>query len=494
MSAMTSTTQDTGVLARLDAYFGITARGSSFSQEIRGGFTTFFTMAYIVVLNPLILGFVQDKEGNFLGGGAEPNLGMIAAATALVAGVLTILMGAYARFPIAIAAGLGINAFVAYGLVGSGMFTWPEAMGLIVLEGALVLVLVLTKLRIKFLHAVPMPLKKAIAAGIGLFLAYIAFWDSRMVTDDLSSATPGAFGDGGSISTVPTLLFLVGIMLGGILLVRKVKGALLLSIVSVTVLAFIVEAIWSFGPVAEDNPGGWALVVPTFAGQDWSFLPDLGLIGQVSLFGGFSSGVAIVTVLMTVFSLLVVDFFDTLGTMTAVGEEAHLNDEDGIPENSQKILIVDSVSAMAGGAASVSSNTAYIESASGVGDGARTGLASVVTGLAFVVATFLSPLANIVPFEAATPVLVLVGLMMLASATDIDWRDFRIAVPAFLTIIVMPFGYSIAAGIGVGFIAYVVISAGTGRAKDIKPLMWVGAAAFAVYFALPAIRSLLGIA
>jgi len=192
------------------------------------------------------------------------------------------------------------------------------------------------------------------------------------------------------------------------------------------------------------------------------------------------TGVAIVTVLMTVFSLLVVDFFDTLGTMTAVGEEAHLNDEDGIPENSQNILIVDSVAAMAGGAASVSSNTSYIESASGVGDGARTGLASIVTGLAFIVATFLSPLANIVPFEAATPVLVLVGLMMLASATDIDWRDFRIAVPAFLTIIVMPFGYSIAAGIGVGFIAYVVINAATGRSKDVKPLMWVGALAFAV--------------
>ncbi|WNM24126.1 NCS2 family permease [Demequina capsici] len=490
---MTSTAQDTGVRMRLDAYFGITERGSTFSQEIRGGLTTFFTMAYIVVLNPLILGFVQDKDGNYLGGGAAPNLGMIAAATALVAGVLTILMGAYARFPIAIAAGLGINAFVAYGLVGSGMFRWPEAMGLIVIEGALVLVLVLTKLRLKFLLAVPMPLKKAIAAGIGLFLAYIAFWDSGMITDDLTSSTPGAFGDGGSIATVPTLLFLVGIVLGGILLARRVKGALLLSIVSITVVAFIVEAVWGFGSASADNPGGWALVVPTLAGQDWSFVPDLGLLGQVSLFGAFDSGVAVVTVLMTIFSLLVVDFFDTLGTMTAVGEEAHLNDEDGVPENSQQILIVDSLAAMAGGAASVSSNTAYVESASGVGDGARTGLASVVTGLAFLVATFLSPLANIVPFEAATPVLVLVGLMMLASATDIDWRDFRIAVPAFLTIIVMPFGYSIAAGIGIGFIAYVVIAAGTGRLREIKPLMWVGAAAFAVYFALPAIQSVLGV-
>ncbi len=195
--------------------------------------------------------------------------------------------------------------------------------------------------------------------------------------------------------------------------------------------------------------------------------------------------------LLIIFSLLVVDFFDTLGTMTAVGEEAELNDEDGIPEDSQAILIVDSVAAIAGGAASVSSNTSYIESASGVGDGARTGLASVVTGITFLVAVFLAPLAQIVPFEAATPVLVLVGLMMLRSAVNIDWQDYRIAVPAFLTMIAMPFGYSIAAGIGLGFVAYVVINAFTGKVKEIKPLMWVGAAAFLVYFSMVGLNTLI---
>jgi AGZA family xanthine/uracil permease-like MFS transporter len=405
----------------------------------------------------------------------------IAAVTALVAGILTIAMGSLARFPLAIAAGLGLNAYVAFGLVGGGLFTWPEAMGLIVIEGAIVLVLVLTRARIKFLHAVPMALKKAIAAGIGLFLAYIAFWDAKLVLDDPSGATPGSFGFSGGLNSWPTVVFVVGILLGAILLVKKVNGALLITIVASTVLAFIVEAIIGVGSI-QDNPRGWSLVVPSFDNLQWDFVPDLSLIGQFSIVGPFTHGPAIVTVLLIVFSLLVVDFFDTLGTMTAVGEEAELNDEDGIPDGSQGILIVDSVAAMAGGAAAVSSNTSYIESASGVGDGARTGLASVVTGLAFLVAVFLAPLANIVPFEAATPVLVLVGLMMLRSAVTIDWNDYRIAVPAFLTIIVMPFGYSIAAGIGLGFIAYVVINAFTGKAKEIKPLMWVGAAAFVVYF------------
>lgn len=474
----------------LDRYFKISARGSSTGREVRGGLTTFFTMAYIVVLNPLILGYVPDRDGNYLGGGAEPNLAAIAAATALVAGILTIAMGSLARFPIALAAGLGLNAYVAYGLVASGLFLWPEAMGLIVIEGVLVLVLVLTKARIKFLYAVPMALKKAIAAGIGLFLAYIAFWDARLVLDDGSAATPGSFGQSGGFASWPAALFVAGILVGAVLLVKKVHGALLITIVSMTVVAFIIEAIANLGSVS-DNPRGWSLVVPSFDGLDWSFVPDLSLLGQFSVVGPFQHGPAIITVLLIIFSLLVVDFFDTLGTMTAVGEEAELNDQDGIPEDSQAILIVDSVAAIAGGAASVSSNTSYIESASGVGDGARTGLASVVTGIGFLVAIFLSPLAKIVPFEAATPVLVLVGLMMLRSAVSIDWQDYRIAVPAFLTMIAMPFGYSIAAGIGLGFVAFVVINALTGKVKEIKPLMWVGAAAFVLYFATVGLNTLI---
>lgn len=477
--------ESTGFASKLDAYFSISARGSSFGQEIRGGLTTFLTMVYIVVLNPIIIGYVPDNTGEYLGGGTEPNPVAIATATALIAGVLTIVMGAWARFPLALATGLGLNSFVAYALVGSGQLTWEQAMGLIVLEGAAVLVLVLTKARIAFLRAIPTVLKKAIAAGIGLFLAFIAFWDSGVVRDPGADfdPTPSEFAQGGYVQSWTLVVFFVGLLLAAILVVKKIKGALLYSIIGATVLAFIIHAI---------RPQIWAGGANTPSFKDLDLNPlQFDTLFKVDLFGAFSEGkgVGFISALLLVFSLLVVDFFDTMGTMTAVGEEAGLNDDEGIPEHSQEVLIVDSIGAIAGGLGGVSSNTAYIESASGVGDGARTGLASIVTGLAFIVTMFLTPIAQVIPHEAATPVLVIVGLMMLASAVDIDWKDYRIAVPAFLTIIVMPFGYSIAAGVGLGFIAYAVINAATGKAKEVKPLMWVAAGAFVVYFAVPALKA-----
>jgi adenine/guanine/hypoxanthine permease len=478
-----------GFMSGIDRYFQIPQRGSSFGREVRGGLTTFLTMVYIVVLNPMILGSVPDRTGHYLGGGTEAGSGVvaIATATALIAGLMTILMGAWARFPLAVAAGLGINGFVAYGLVGSGQLTWEQAMGLIVIEGLLVLLLVLTKLRIKFLFAIPTALKKAIAAGIGLFLAFIAFWDAKIVHDPGADfdPTPSEFGVGGFITSWTMVVFFFGIIVAAILLVKKVRGALFISILASTVLAFVIQAL---------SPQAWGLNTPTFEGLEFKPM-QFDTLFNVDLFGAFteSAGVGFVSALLIVFSLLVVDFFDTMGTMTAVGEEAELNDNDGIPDHSQEILVVDSIAAVAGGLGGVSSNTSYIESASGVGDGARTGLASVVTGIAFLLTMLVTPLAKVIPHEAATPVLVIVGLMMLRSAVDLDWRDYRIAVPAFLTIVIMPFGYSIAAGIGVGFITYVIINAFTGKAKEIKPLMWIGAAAFVVYFALPGIQSVLGI-
>jgi AGZA family xanthine/uracil permease-like MFS transporter len=477
----------------LDGFFKISERGSTIGTEVRGGLTTFFTMAYIVVLNPLIIGTVAASDGTFLGGGQAPNLAMVAAVTALVAGVMTIAMGFIANFPLALAAGLGLNAFVAYGLVVNKGYSWPEAMGMIVIEGTVVLLLVLTKFRIRILYAVPVALKKAIAAGIGLFLAFIGLWDAGLVHAPFGGATPAEFGNGGYIDTWPMVVFLVGLVTAIVLMARKTKGALLISIAVATVVAFVIEWREKIGPLKGPdgsivNPHGWQLVVPTFADKAADWTPDLGLLGKVSVFGGFiDHGVAwkvILTGVLVVFSLLVVDFFDTMGTMTAVGEEGGLNDKDDIPAGSQKILIVDSVAAIAGGAASASSNTSYIESAAGVGDGARTGLASVVTGLAFIAAMFLTPLYQVVPFEAATPVLVVVGFLMVTMVVDIDWKDLRIAIPAFLTMIVMPFGYSISAGIGLGFISYVILMAATGKAKEVKALMWVVASLFVLYFAL----------
>ena len=483
-----TTTQRTGLAGRIDKYFSITARGSNFAREIRGGMTTFFAMAYIVVLNPIIIGTVQDGQGNYLGGGTEPNLPLIAAATALVAGVLTITMGVWSRFPMAIAAGLGINAFLAYNIAAGFLgMSWPMAMGFVVIEGVLMLVLVLTKFRQAVFKAVPKFLKQAIAVGIGLFLAFIGLNNAGIVRQ--GAGTPLEFADGGSITTLPMVVFIVGLFTAFILLVRKVRGALLISILVATVLAVVIEAIAKLGS-SQDNPAGWALVEPTFEGNPLS-LPDFSLIGQVDLFGGFAvmSGL---TAALLIFSLLIMDFFDTMGTMTAVGSGADLLDEDGTPVRSQEILIVDSLGAVGGGFGSVSSNTSFIESTAGVGDGARTGLASVVTGTALLLATFLTPLFDVVPSEAATPVLVVVGLMMVSQVAGIDWKDYRIAVPAFLTFIMMPFGFSISVGIGVGFISYVLLQVVSGGARKVHPLMWIAAGAFVVYFALGPIQAALG--
>ncbi len=467
----------------LDRYFQISQRGSTLSQEVRGGLVTFLTMAYIIVLNPLILGYVQDSEGKFLGGGDAPNLPAIAAGTALVAGLLTIFMGAWAKFPLALATGLGLNAFVANSIARQS--TWEAAMGLVVLEGIVILILVFTGFRKAVFHAVPQQLKVAISVGIGLFIALIGFVDARFITripDEFMTTVPVQLGVGGHLAGWPVLVFCVGLLLMVALWVRKVRGAILISIVVTTVLAVIIEAVKGLGAAGADNPGGWALTIPKLGEGDW--LPSFDTLFKVDLFGAFSTvHGGFLAALLLVFSLLLADFFDTMGTMTAIGAEAGLNDEEGTPPNAQRILIVDSVAAIAGGGAAVSSNTSYIESASGVGEGARTGLASIVTGLLFLASVFLTPLVSAIPSEAAVPALVLVGFLMMQQVTEIDWRSPEIAIPAFLTIVLMPFAYSISVGIGAGFVAFVFIKVVMGKVKEIHPLMWVVAALFVVYFA-----------
>ncbi len=468
----------------LDSYFKITERGSTVPREIRGGIVTFFTMAYIIVLNPIILGGALDAEGNSITGGPTADFAQIAAVTALVAGVLTILMGVVANFPLALATGLGLNAFVAFSI--ASQMTWADAMGLVVLEGLVILVLVLTGFRKAVFAAVPAELKVAISVGIGLFIAFIGFVDSGFVRRTDAPPVPVNLGIGGFLAGWPTVVFVLGLLLMIVLYARRVKGAILISIVSATVLAILVEA-WanvgpSFAPGADFNPKGWNLNVPAWPDKLIE-KPDFGLLGNFSLFGSFAE-IGAVTTLLIIFTLLLADFFDTVGTMTAVGAEAGLLQEDGTPVNTQRILIVDSLAAAAGGAASISSNTSYIESASGVGEGARTGLASVVTGLLFLLATILAPVVDIIPNEAATPALVLVGFLMMTQVTNIDWSDIEVALPAFLAIILMPFTYSISVGIGAGFIAYVVLKGVRGKASQVHPLLWFVAAAFVLYFAI----------
>ena len=495
-STATTTEQRPAPASGLDRFFRITERGSTVGREVRGGLVTFFTMAYIVVLNPLIIGTAADADGNFLGGGDAPNLPLVAAATALVAGVLTIAMGAFANFPLALATGLGLNAFVAFALASE--MSWADAMGLVVLEGLIILVLVLTGLRKAVFHAIPTALKTAISVGIGLFIAFIGLVDAGFVRrnpDAANTPVPVGFGVGGELQGWPTLVFVIGLLAIVVMLVRKVKGAILLGIVGATVLAVVIEAVADIGPSfvapGKVNPHGWGLNVPSVP-DSWVDSPDFGLLGDFSLFGSFER-VGVLAAALFVFTLLLADFFDTMGTMTAIGAEADLLDEEGTPVNAQRILVVDSVAAAAGGAAAVSSNTSYIESASGVGEGARTGLASIVTGVLFLLATFLSPLVAVIPYEAATPALVVVGFLMMIQVKGIDWDDVEIALPAFLTIILMPFAFSITVGIGAGFVSYALIKAVRGKAAQVHPLLWVVAGLFVAYFAIDPLEQLLGV-
>ncbi len=487
-----------GARGALDSFFQITQRGSTPAREIRGGFATFFTMAYIVVLNPLIIGTQADSTGGFLGGGGHPNLAMVAAATALVAGVMTLLMGVVANFPLALATGLGLNAFVTFGIAKLPGMTWADAMGLIVMEGLIITVLVLTGFRKAVLHAIPAPLKTAISVGIGLFITIIGLVDSGIVRKPSGGPVPVELGVGGFLAGWPMLVFVIGLLAIIVMLVRKTKGAILIGIIGATLLAIIVEAVIGVGGQFDKtgklvNPTGWGLNVPKLpSALQLVDVPDFGLLGHFSLLGSFGK-IGAVSAILLVFTLLLADFFDTMGTMVAIGAEAGLLDKEGNPPNSQKILIVDSLAAVAGGASGISSNTAYIESAAGVGEGARTGLASVVTGLLFLVATFLAPLVKVVPYEAATPALVVVGFLMMQQVKNIDWDDLEIAIPAFLTIVLMPFTYSITAGIGAGFVVYVLLKVVRGKSSVVHPLMWGIAGLFVIYFALDPLKALLGV-
>ena len=482
-----STTTPSRTRGGLDGFFQITERGSTIGREIRGGVVTFFTMAYIVVLNPLILGFAKDADGKTLGGSGD-NLAAIAAGTALVAGVMTILMGVVANYPLALATGLGLNAFVAVSV--ASQMTWADAMGLIVIEGIVILLLVLTGFREAVFHAVPTALKVAISVGIGLFIAVIGFVDAgfvRRVPDSANTTTPVQLGPNGQLAGWPVLVFAVGLVLVVTLWVRRVRGAILISIIATTILAIIVEAIGHLGASSAKNPTGWSLNVPSWPDKivQW---PSFDTLGHFNLLGSFQN-VGIVTTILLIFTIMLADFFDTMGTMTAIGAEAGLLQQDGTPPRTRAILVVDSLAAAAGGAGGVSSNTSYVESASGVGEGARTGLSAVVTGVLFLLATFLAPIVDVIPSEAAVPALVLVGFLMMQQVKDIEWNDLEIAIPAFLTIVLMPFTYSISVGIGAGFLAYVLIKVVRGKARAVHPLMWVVAALFVVYFAIHPISS-----
>ncbi|MDQ4069484.1 MAG: NCS2 family permease [Actinomycetota bacterium] len=483
-------TKRTGALGRLSRYFEVEERGSTLRTEARGGLATFFTMAYIVVLNPIILAGAADVTGRRL------DIGQLASSTALVAAVMTLLMGVVGRYPFAVAAGLGLNGVVAFQL--AAVMSWPAAMGVVVLEGLLITALVLTGVRQAVFDAVPLAIKNAIAVGIGLFIAFIGFVNAgfvRRVPDAANSPVPVTLGVDGRLLGWPTLVFIVGLLVTTVLVARKVRAAILLSIVGTTVFAIVLQAIVDVTaqivPGQPPNPRGWSLTVPSWP-DDIVSTPDLGLLGEFSLFGSFDA-VGVLSALLLVFTLMLADFFDTMGTVVGVGAQGALLDEEGRLPGAGRVLLVDSVAAAAGGAASASSNTTYIESAAGVGDGARTGVANLVTGALFLAALFLTPLVGIVPYEAASPALVVVGFLLMTRVKDVPWDDYAVAIPAFLTIVLMPFTFSITNGIGAGFVSYAVIRLVTGRGREVHPLLWAVAVLFVLYFGIEIVEQVTGV-
>ena len=460
----------------LDRFFKISERNSSVRTEVVAGVTTFMTMAYILFLNPLILS-VPDRTGYTLPPAA------VLTVTALAAALTTIAMGVFANYPFAIAAGLGLNGVVAFQLVAGSGLTWPEAMGVIVMEGIIITILVLTKFRQAVMEAVPLPLKHAVAVGIGLFITIIGLVDAGFVTrPPEGTPVPVQLGTGGELRGWPVGVFVVGFLLILFLYTRRVRGSLLVGILVTTALAVVVNETL-LGGEGFNGAANFGKVADIPSGSEFA------LIGDFSF--GFFARLGALAAILAIFTIMLSDFFDTMGTVIGLGREADLLDAEGRLPNVDRVLLVDSAAAAIGGGFSASSNTTYIESASGIAEGGRTGLTAVVTGVLFLLSVFLSPLAGIVPLQAAAPALVVVGFLMMTTVREIPWDDLEIAIPAFLTMVLMPFTYSITNGIGAGFVAYVFIKLTRGKAGEVRPMMYVAAAAFIVYFAIFYVRDLL---
>ncbi|MGH3133678.1 MAG: NCS2 family permease [Gaiellaceae bacterium] len=475
--------------------FRFAENGTTLARDTMAGVTTFIVMSYIIFVNPQILSFagVEGLEGQGL-----PFDGVLAV-TCLVAGVMTIAMGLYTNYAYAIAPGLGINATVAFSLVIGEGLSYPAAMGLIVIEGIAVTIFVLTGLRERMMDAIPLDLKKAIAIGIGLFIAFIGLENAGIVVQGVPLV------DLAPLTTWPILVAFFGLFLTVALRARGVRGDLLIGIVAATALATIINE-----AAGEDAGFTAGATIP----DDVYDNPNLELLGNFNL-DAFTE-LAFISAVVWAFTLFMADFFDTMGTLVGVGKPAGYLDEEGRLPELGKPLLVDSLAAVAGGAASSSSATTYIESASGVSVGGRTGWVSVVCGVLFLPFMFFAPIIGMVPPEATAPALIVVGFLMMTALTEaeeeaeveraaesgegppraraarklagIDFSELGVGLAAALTIIIMPFTFSIADGIGFGFIAFVVVRAAQGRWRDVHPFMWVASGAFALYFLVPLLQ------
>jgi adenine/guanine/hypoxanthine permease len=473
----------------LERYFGFAERGTTLGRDTMAGVTTFVVMSYIIFVNPSILAGVKPVHG------AALPFAAVLTSTCVVAGVMSILMGLSTNYAFAIAPGMGLNAVVAYGLVASGKASFPEAMGLVVLEGVAMVLLAVSGLRELIFKAIPLELKKAIAIGIGLFIAFIGLYNSGIIAQDPSHATPVGLG---SFTTWPVFVAIFGLVFTFSMRAIRFRGDLLVGIVGTTILATIINKATDYAAFGKTAGAVW---------PGWSHLyakPNFTLFGNISLHSFSGAELGVVASLVWVFSLFLSDFFDFSGTSIGVGKQAGYVDKHGNIPQFKKALIVDGLAAIGGGAASASSATTYIESGSGVASGGRTGWVAVVAGLLFFPFIFISPLIGMVPAQATAAALVIVGWLMISTLTEaegeaegdtaksrlagIDFHDLAIGLSAALAIMIMPFTYSITNGIGFGFITYVVVCAARRDWKRIHPFMWVASGAFVLYFLVPVLQ------
>jgi adenine/guanine/hypoxanthine permease len=460
----------------LERFFALRPGSTDLATEVRAGITTFMVMAYIIFVNPIVLGYVGVPG---LDGKGLP-FGPTLTVTCLTAGIMSIAMGLATNYPFALAPGMGLNAVVAFELVAGRGLTWPQAMTIVFLEGVVITLLVLTRFREAMLEAVPLGLKRAISVGIGLFIAFIGFFTAGLVVKPATGPLPVGLG---TFDGLPSAVFVIGFIITAWLMTRHVRGGLLLGIVATTIIAIVLNAALAGGK-GFAVPG--AAQVPSAIVQ-W---PDFSTFGRLDL--GVVARLGVVTTVLVTFSIMLSDFFDTMGTIIGVGGKGGFLDASGRLPRASRVLLVDSLAAVAGGLANSSSNTTYIESAAGVTEGGRTGLTAVITGVLFLVAMWFSPLASVIPAQATAPALIIVGLYMMSVAREIAWEELDDAIPAFATMLVMPFTWSITNGIGAGFVSYVAIRVLNGRARQVHWMLYFAAAAFVVYFMLPLIERRLG--
>ena len=451
-------------MSRLAAFFRLHERRTTVATEVRAGITTFLVMAYVMFVNP---NYISSANAAIAGSGA-PGPVAIAAASALAAGVLTIAMGLVTNYPFALASGMGLNAVVAYDLIAAKGLSWPEAMAVIMWEGIVITVLVLSGLRQAIIEAIPLALKQAIAVGIGLFMLVIGLFEGGVIVKSPAAGVAMTLGFG-TTPHATLAVFGVGLVLALVLVQRKTPGALLIAILAATWLAITIGV--SSLPTSVTSPFDRAQFVGVGAafGSFWSV---------------WSSGTGFLSVALAVFTIMLSDFFDTAGTIVGLGARGGMLDAEGRLPKAGRVLLVDSIAAGMGGVFGVSSVTTYIESAGGIEEGGRTGLTSVVTGLLFLAVIVAAPIAGMIPAAATAPALVVIGYLMFQTVREVQWTDLTDGFPILTTLIMMPLSYSITTGIGAGFVSYGILKVAAGRGREVKPLLWVAIAAFTVYFGL----------